>query len=266
MALGQTYDNNKNEAYRPTVYGISMSNTGESAVDKTQLSFSMWKGTIKVQIAPMVKASSSDDFPKADRDSAASIYLSPSKAYMLSQIMRKCLDDIKAFPLDGYSINAGGGLITISSGKDFGAKNPCIVLRSINPDTGKVESMYAYEFKTDYHTVIENYNEEKGSYTENAKMFANIEMQQVIEQLEDYARSSNHAYAFSVCDSMSFQLNSVRSDIGKVAEKLGVTLGGKGGRKGTSRSFFNKGGNGGNASESVAHQTATIDDIVGNDD
>ena len=130
MALGQTYDNNKNEAYRPTVYGISMSNTGESAVDKTQLSFSMWKGTIKVQIAPMVKASSSDDFPKADRDSAASIYLSPSKAYMLSQIMRKCLDDIKAFPLDGYSINAGGGLITISSGKDFGAKNPCIV-RSI---------------------------------------------------------------------------------------------------------------------------------------
>lgn len=259
MALGQTFDNNGKDAYRPTVYGISMSNTDENAVDRTQLSFSMWKGTIKLQIAPMVKASTSDDYPKADRDNAAAIYLSPTKAHMLAVIMQKCLDDLKGFPLDGYSVNAGGGLITISSGKAFGASQPCIVLRSINPDTGKVEAMYAYEFKTNYHTIIKKYDEEAGTYDEDASMFANVEMMQIIEQLEDYARASNHAVAFSVADSMSYQLNAMRSDIGKVAEKLGVALG-NGKRKGASRSFFNKGGNG--SESAAAHKVSTIDDIA----
>lgn len=256
MALGQTYNNNKQkEFYRPTVYGYSMSNTAESAVDSTNLSFSMWKGTIKLAIAPGVKNDNQDGAMQFDRENAAAIYLSHSKAYMFAEVLKNFMKDPKTY--NGYGVYAGAGLITISDGKEYEANGPCLVIRKINKDTANVEASYAYEFKRDYHKVIEHFDEESKDFSENADMFSNLELLQVIAQLEDYARAMNNAIAFAVCDNMAFQQHYLTDSLGKIAAKLGVQL--SGGQKSSSGSYFNKKSS---ESSSSARQTGTIDDIM----
>lgn len=256
MALGQTYNNNREEeGYRPTIYGYSMSNTSESAVDVTNLSFSMWKNSLKIAIAPSVKGGNSDR-TEWDRKSAACIYLTPTKAYMLADLLKNFNKDQAAY--NGWGVFAGQGLITISDGKEFKGNNPCLTIRKIG-ENGSVESSYAYEFKSDYHVVLESFNEENGEFAENKSMFANLELEQVIWQLEDYARNSNNAIAFTVCDNMARQNDYISSGLGKIASKLGVELG-NGGQKASKGSYFS---NGGNKQNNVDRQSSTIDAIMG---
>lgn len=105
MALGNTYNNNKQkEFYRPTVYGRSMSNTSDTAIEKTNLAFSMWKGTLKIAINPQVTGSTAD-YPEWYRESQVAIYVTPANSYMLVHIIKPHMRANSTF--NRYSVNAG---------------------------------------------------------------------------------------------------------------------------------------------------------------
>ena len=252
MALGN-YDNNDKD-FRPTVYGFSTSNTSESAADITNLSFTMWKSTIKIAIAPAVSGGNGER-TEWDRKRAAATYLTPIKAHQFAQILKDFMKDPKTY--SGWGVFAGKGLITISDGKEFNANGPCIVIQLISPE-GSVDSQFAYELKRDYHRVIESFNGESGEFVDNSDKFQNIELEHIIWQLEDYSRASNNAIAFSVVDNMSWGMNHQNNDLEKIAAKLGVDLGKQKAGNGGNNSYFNKGGN-----KSATTQSSTIDDILG---
>lgn len=261
MALGQNYNNNEEkEAYRPTVYGYAMSNT-ESEIDKSNLSFSMWKSTMKIAIAPKVETSK-DENPEWDRKAAAVIYLNHSKARIMAEVLKGFVKSPKAF--NGKGVWAGAGLLTVSTGEEFSIQAPCLVIRKINGENGKVESSYAYEFKRNYHHSVAEFNEESGEFARDYESYDNLEILQIITMLESYYNAMTGAVAFSVADNLSFSQNRVNDSLAKIASGVGVELyAQKAAKSGGGSSYFANNRQSGTANKRTS---STIDDIMGEDD
>lgn len=210
--------------YSPTVQGIACFN-GNSVVDKTMISFSMWKTTIKISIYPLIESSSdgnsyANDQPKYDRKNALSIYLTPNKAHMFAELLKKFKQDPAS--VYGKGVPSGQNMISIEdptnpNGMNKPAGNPCIVIRKINNESGMVESTYAYELSDELSIVIEDYNPNTGAFTKNLDLFKNHEVDMIILQLEQYAMAMTNAQAFAVNEVIYPHME-------KLASKLGVDL------------------------------------------
>lgn len=201
----------------PTVTGFQLYNK-DSVVDKTMLSFSMWKTTIKIAIYPLIE--SEDDQVRYDRKNGLAIYLTPMKAFMFANIIR----DFKKNPhnTNTRGIFSGTNLITIEDPTNPNGFNkpdagPIIVLRKVNSDNGTMEASYAYEIRFDNAAIIENYNEKNRNFVKNVEEFKFIELDMIALQLEEYAKAMTNATAFAVSDSLYGCLD-------KIASKLGVDL------------------------------------------
>lgn len=239
MALGDNnyrYNGERREMYRPTVYGIALNNTTEQAIDKSSLSFSMWKSTIKISIAYPLANQGTAEYTQWDRDNAGVIYLTPTKASMFAEILERFIENPEKYT--GYGVAAGKSLITISDGSEGNkAGHWCIIIRQVNTETGKCEKIYGYEIKKDY-SVIYGYDN-SGNYKKDSSLFENKELMMVIDQLKDYARNANNAIAFSVIDNMSWNNEHLMSTLTKIAEGVGVNLPARnGGFGGTTKSYF----------------------------
>lgn len=245
MALGDYNNNNNNsdKSYSPTVYGPVYSNPA-SELDATRLSVSYWKTTMKISIAAKI------DEAQYDNDNAISIYINHTKALILASILRELLVNPEKYQ-NGHcrGVESPQGIITVSDGSDFGKPgHPCIVIRKITDD-GVVTACSAYEFKRDWFHSIDDYDQnEKNKYTVNTEEFADIEINEFINCLEDYARAMNMTTAFSVAHSLQYcGLNNIINNQYKIAGKLGVDLtNGKYGSGRRSGGYFNN--NGGNQS------------------
>ena len=60
------------QGYSPTEYGYSFTNP-DSTIDKTNLSFSMWKTTLQVRISPLVETGNNEY--RADRKNTITAFL-----------------------------------------------------------------------------------------------------------------------------------------------------------------------------------------------
>jgi len=256
MALGNYDNNQKDSVFRPNVYGYSMGNTGESALDKTNLSFTMWKSTIKISISPAVEGGSGER-TEWNWKGAVSIYLTPTKALQFAEILRKYKEDPDTY--NGWGVFAGKGFISVCNGKAFGGSKDCIVVQAISEE-GTVTAQYAYEFKTDYHKVLESFNSETGEFVENTDMFKDIEIGQVITQLSDYATAASNAIAFSVVDNLAWTFHYQNRDIEKIAAKLGVNLENQKASS-SNKSYFNNTSKTGDSN--TQRQSGTMADIIG---
>lgn len=247
MALGQSYNNNKNN-YSPTVYSNYKFNNGEATVDPSCLSCSFWNNMLKISIAP--KKQTSGDEIAFDFDSAISIYLNHTKARILYGEIAKFLSDPVKF--NSVGIPSGQGLVTIGSieGK------PCIVIRKINAD-GVTESSYAYQFKTDYYYSIRNYDETTADFDKITEDYKNIEIEQLLTLLQSYYEAATNALAYSVMEQSKYDQSRTNTKLELIANKLGVQFG-KGGGGNTTKpaeSIFNK-------KPATNYSSTTVDDIT----
>ena len=225
----------------PTLYGYSLFNK-DSAIDKTMMSFSMWKTTIKMAIYPLIE--SDDDQIKYDRKNGIAIYLTPQKAMMFAQILKEFrdkwqTDDLKK--VDNSGIVSGQSLVAVCSpqffNKDPKTTGPSIVVRRVTDD-GHVEASYAYECKVNFYNAIRDYDEKTGKYKQDFTQFNNVELDTIIMQLESYFSAMTNTVAFTVAESLYPTLD-------KIASKLGVDLNSNyNGGQYKSNSYF--GGNGNN--------------------
>lgn len=255
MSLGTTtYENNKNEVYTPQVFSAyAMSNT-TSKIDPTNFSFTFWNKMLKLSIAPMI-VSDDPSVIRFDHKASVSIFLNHTKARILEMILLGFLKDPKAY--DGSSVPSGKGLVTISSGKEFESKFPCLIIRTITPE-GTVSSSYAYQFKNDYHYSIKNYKADSGEFEKDFAPYANLEIEQLITLLHKYYEEMTGATAAVIMDTAKYETARANTRIDKIAEKLGVSFDTK--AKVASTSYFNNPKAGG---DGKGYSQSSIDEIMG---
>ena len=222
--------------YGPTVYGFALHNP-TSIVDKTMLSCSMWKSSIKLAISPAIEGDSYT--VRYDRANSVSIYLTAPKAHMLACLLRDYLQDRDKYNCKG--IPSANKLVTIQKGYDLVRNNDeevkqsagdVLMIRQLSQE-GTIESSYAYEFRRTAYGFIEKFDAQTGKFDQNFKRHENLDMEQLIMQLEQYYMAMTNAVAFTVADTLY-------PCIEKIANKLGVDLaGGNYGGGYRNNSYFN---------------------------
>lgn len=263
MAFGDN-DNNSRKYYEPSVYsGYAMSNT--DGIDPSALNYQFVNGLMKISIAPMLPNAKPGDKELWDRENAAVIWLTHTKARMLAE-------EIKYIMSHPDEINNGGvpsgseGLISFSNGKELGATSPCLIIRKLDPNTGDVVSSYAYQFKAEYHYAIRNFDQASKEFD---KFFYNdLEVDQFVTLLESYYNNMTGAVAYGVMYGAKYDIQKQHTKMKLIMDKLGIEQNpeySKGGNY-NNRSFFAKGNNGGGNGDAIPSngtgmRQSTIDDI-----
>lgn len=218
MASYGNYTNNNmgNLRFTPTVTGYEFYNS-ESVVDKTMLSCSMWKSTIKIAIYPIIETGNENE-KRVDRTNGAPIYLTAMKTMMLCDLLKNFLRDPKRY--SNHSIVSRNNLITIVRGEDIREDaGPCLFIRQIETDgkTSRIKTSYPYEFKHNFYHEITGYDEKSGKFSLDFDSHQYDELKAFIVQLEEYYKAMTNAQAFAV-------YNTMFDSIDKIAAKLGVDL------------------------------------------
>lgn len=260
MSLGD-YNNNKfqnNGPNLPTVYSAYRMNNAESEVDKTCLTFTYWNSFLRVSISP--KKETGNDSVQFDMKNGITINLSHTKARILADVLKKFKEDPEKYNNSG--VPSGSALITISNGKEYNSKFPCIVIRKID-ETGTIQSTYIYQMKGDYFFSVINFKED-GSYDRDMESYNTLELDQMITILESYYEAMTGATAYSVLHESRYENYHRANDLKAIADKLGVELRSATSSRNTynSKSYFNNNSGGSSSSSSsTSYPTASIDDI-----
>ena len=263
MAFGSTYNNNKRDSNVPevTIYSAYRFNNAESKIDATCLTFRFWKNNLCVGIFP--RKNTGNDEVSFDMDNGITIYLSHTKARILKHELELFLSDPITY--NAVGVPSGQAAITISNGSEYGKNNPVITIRKV-AETGEVVASFSYEFKTDIHYAIRNYD---GKNFDSAyDDYRNIEIEQFITVLDEFVKASTNAIAFSVMDQRKYSQSRVEDKINSICSSLGIEVArSQSNTRGGSynRSFFNsnasEGGNSGYTANSVSYGSASIDDL-----
>jgi hypothetical protein len=223
------------EPWSPTVSGIALYNP-TSKIDKTCITFSMWKTTIRVSIVPAIE-SGTDEAPRYGYKNGVNIWLTPQKANQFAQILKGYRDNPDQF--DNYGVATSQAIITVDKPDTFGypGRGPVISIRRVSEE-GNVELSYSYECNIDGTSAIVGFNvNNPKAFKQDTSHFQNIELDSIITQLEQYYLAMTNATAFSV-------LSQVYPYLDKIAAKMAVDLSGNLHRQQRSNGFF-AGGNGG---------------------
>ena len=239
MALGDyNNDNNRKKYYEPILYSpYGTSNT--DGVDPSAISYNFYNGMLKISISPMKPGAKPDDRDKWDHDNAVSAWLTHAKALMLYNEIKYTMEHMDEINNAGVSIGAEG-LISFSTGKELGASSPCLVIRKIDKNDGSVITSYAYQFKTSHYGSIRNFDPNNPADFERHE-YKNLEIEELMNILYDYARSIGGAYAYANMNAQKFDTNRTNTKFSLIMEKLGIeNLSGEYSKKssGYSQSFF----------------------------
>lgn len=222
MALGN-YDNNRQQVRRPTVNaGYAFSNP-MSLVDPTRLSASFWNKMLKLKIVPRVDNGNKEEIVWS-KDQDIAVHLTHIKAAMLANEIRNFIKDPISFNSSGVLSNET--LVTISNGTEFGASGVYLVIRKLKLDTMETVSSYSYEFNSNFHHSIRNYNEESASFDKSFDDYTILELEQLLILLDNYVAAISNAIAYTVVDQLDYRMNRTDDMIKSCASALGVEQGG----------------------------------------
>lgn len=250
MALGN-YDNNKKNQINVNVYSsYKMSNT--EGIDPSAINFTFCLNMLKISISPKKPG----DQIAFDHEKAIECFLTHTKAKMLSDEIKNMLKQPKG-EIPSVSVSTGkDGLITFTDGRELGTNKYTLLLRKTD-ENGVPVSTYAYEFKTDYHFVIRNYDPEKPSAYD--KVFHdNIEIDQFLILLDQYIKAATGAMAYFTLENSKYGQSRVNTKLDSIMEKLGIEIPNKGNySRGTGgSSFFTNSQNTGNT-----YRQGSLDDF-----
>ena len=252
MAMGGYNSNvsNNKKFYSPSVRSnYSMSNT-EAKIEKTALSMSYWNNMLKISIPVLEQKGDRYEY---NEEKGISIYLTHTKARMLAYEIELFMKDKNAY--NNAGVNSSDGLISISNGKELGLTSPCLIIRKINPENGQVVSSIAYEFKTNYHYSIKNFNEEDSSY--DTSCYEDLELLQFKDNLEQYYIAMTNAVAYTVMDNFKYDTSRLNTKLDSICENLGIEY--KRGSK--SSSYFSSSNNLSSNSNSSKFINSTIEEF-----
>lgn len=212
MAIGDngTNNNNSNKLYESTYYSrLKFKN------DKLSLSVSFRSGLLILEINEL-----KDDFKY---ESMETIYLSPTKALLLSEEIKKFKEYLATgdiIPGKAFGVNAGMNdkisFIGIHANEN---KIPMITIGKFDSN-GQITEQATINLNVDYHYALEwndiNTMDVSKCYYDNA------ELDQLITLLEDFSRYMNGAIGYSVADTSRFDYNRMYKKLDPIYDKLGI--------------------------------------------
>ena len=204
MALGGNYNsqnNGNNGPNNPTYYSRLRIKNYEN---HTMLSFNYWKGTLKIIITEP-----SDNNSNSRPNELASIYMSPTKARILAE-----------------------GVARIISSRE----DPFLFIGKVNAD-GKYELNQTFNFNTNSNFLFDVKDLANIKFQKEA--LENVELQEFMDLLNDYARAASGAIAASVHDINFYENNRFTGLIRSIANKVGAGNGGNNNGSGNNHFFDN---------------------------
>lgn len=211
MAL-RNYNNNDKQPTNTTFSSITFSNS-ESGIMASRLSISYFNKIMKVSIALRNNAGSNDTYATYDTDNQVSVYVSNTKAHMLSHMIKQMQEDDT---IKNVCIELKNGLLKVSNGREYGSNAYCISI-SYADESGNVNEII-YETKRDAYSAAYNYSD--GQYS--SQIFGDIELDTFVMTLDEYYRASSYAVAASVMEASMYKRNYQYEQIRAIAEKVGV--------------------------------------------
>lgn len=205
--------------------------------DNLSLTFMFWRGLMKVSIIELTNNNGS-----TQSNELASIFLSPTKARLMSECVGRILNDPET--LEIYGINTGIGEVNgfMAIGRDSG--NPYIMIAKVGKDG--YESSQRFNFNVDYNYLLQVNDLQELKFKKEYNN--NVELQEFKDILDDYARSASGAFGASFYDIGRYENAKTTNLIKKLAEKVGVEnnyQSGNGGynRQSSNGNYFNNGNN-----------------------
>lgn len=230
MALGSNNYQNSNQnksMWEASYYSrIRIKNPNTN----TALTFTFWKGTLKVSI---VESGSAQE---GRNNELAYIHLSPTKAYMLAEGVKRVINDSEGNSIFGVDtgINETRGFIAV--GRDTGIPFLFIGKVGIN---GNYESSQRFDFNNNYNYLLNVHD--ISTLKVQKEYMNNVELDQFRTLLEDYARFATGALGASFYDIGRYENAKMNNMVRKIGIKVGAIdakYGENGGR--SNNSFFNK--------------------------
>lgn len=252
MALGQgLFNRNSNSNQKKTINVYSnyrMTNSKDvSNYGGSSIGFVFWQGTLKIGIAPL-KMVSGQDYPMPDRDREVSAYLKHTKARILAKEIRRFLNG----ELTSVGITTGANtFITVSDGSDFNLEQPVICIRKLNKDLSALEEEILFICRNDLHFSVHNFDKATFDGDKDFDTYKNMDLEDFVLVLEEYARSMTNATAYSVHETAQYVNSNMNASIEAIAEKLGVNS-----NAGTSSSFGS-----GSSNSNSEFKRASLDDM-----
>lgn len=258
MALGSNYQNNNNQngsMWEPSYYSrIRIKNPEQNLA----LTFTFWKGTLKVAIA---ETGSSQE---GRNNELAYIHLSPTKARILADAVHRIAAEPESKAIYGVDTGTGETRGFIAIGREMG--KPFLFIAKVNAQGG-YESSQRFDFNTNYNYML-NVHDLSNLKCQKEYM-NNVELDQFSSLLEDYARFASGALGASFYDIGRYENAKLSNMVRKIAEKTGAIdpskFNNNGGR--SNNSFFNNVGSeyeqpsASNASKSNHSRYQSIDDL-----
>ncbi len=198
MALGDNGNFKKNNGGSSGVNVYSPYRfTNVEGVDPSKLQITFWSGMIVLSIAP-IKNSNGDKI-EFDYDNQISVYLTHTKAKMLSEEIRYLLSNYDS--CNNVGVDSGSdGLVVFHNGKEFGVDHPVIAIYRINKD-GVVTSSCAYEFNTSYHYSIRNFNNNNSQF--DRYYHDNLEIEQLLMILDEFVKCKTFAQSYACLETFN---------------------------------------------------------------
>lgn len=194
MSFGNTYNNNDKKPTNITYSAVGFSNPN-GKVAQSKLNISYFNKVLKIGIANK-KASNNNEYDTYDNDNQAIVYVSSTKARILSEMINKLVSNDDIF---NVSIELKNGLLVVSKGSDLGADSYCIMINSAD-EAGNI-STAIYETKKDYHKGYINYTED--DYKE--EILPTIEIDAFRSVLDEYVKASTYAVAATVMEASMYK-------------------------------------------------------------
>lgn len=252
MAIGGDFNNNSGNAqnngklYENTYYSrLKIKNQ----LGKLQLSISFKSGLLLFTI---------DEIKEGFKiEPLETIYLSPTKAMILSNEIKKFLHYLNNEEIiEGKAFGVNTGMNEKVSYIGFHAtKNKTILITIGKIDgSGNILEQATIDLNKDYHYALE-WNDIKSMNVERA-MDDSIEIKQISDILDDFARSMNGAYAYAVADLTRYDTARILKKMDPIYDKLGIERKTGNGYSAKPNNFLNNLGN----KSSVSNHTS-MDDI-----
>jgi hypothetical protein len=190
-------------------------------------------------------------------DPIEAIYISPTKAMLLSKEIKKFknyIADGTIIPNKAYGVTTGMGEKVSYIGFHLNEKGIVLITIGKIDGNGNITNSATIPLNSDYHYAIEWNNIET---MDLEKVYYNYtELDQIESMLNDFARSMTGAFAYSVVDLGKFDVASIKSKMDPIYDKLGIERRSYGNNKnyGGENNFLN------NAKSSNSNST-TFDDI-----
>lgn len=231
MALGNSnyrsanQGNNNQTMYEPSYYSrIRIKNPEQN----TALTFTFWKGTLKVSI---VESGSAQE---GRNNELAYIHLSPTKAFILAEAVNRIIEEPESNNVFGVDTGTGETRGFIAIGREMG--NPYLFIAKVNP-SGAYESSQRFNFNVNYNYMLKVHDI---TNLKCQKEYMNsVELRQFANLLVDYSRSASGALGASFYDIGRYESAKASNMMRKIAEKVGVEFKYGGNRSGNGFNFDN---------------------------